>query len=618
MNRAARFLFAGLVGAALLSSNAFAGKVPAGPKSPAAVPAIQAVQDNDQTLHAMRDEMARSVARLQIPGVDKPFYIQYQLLDLDIREVTASAGALLSSTTTRNRFMLIGARVGDYHLDSSNFVSEDGFRGFLSSAGQVGIDRDYNSLRQDLWLSTDQAYKEALTEMSLKRAFLRSLTKPPEIDDFSQVQPVVQVEPRLEPDWTSRNWEEEAREASRSIRGVSDLKDSRVTYYLIYTTYYLLTSEGTEIRISRSFAGIEGAMDALADDGMQVQNYYSKYVARPADLPAPTEAGKELQNAASDVVALRSSPLVPDFTGPILFDAPAAASLLAQTLPASISGARQPLSMLPRFDEIMEGLGGRSEWTGRVSNRVLPQSVTLTDDPAATAFNGQPLIGGYGVDDEGVRAQRVPIVEDGILKNLLMSRRPGPEFTQSNGHARSALLSGPRPLSSNLTFQSKSGASPADLKKQFLQMCKDDGHEWCIEVRRMDNPALSSVRAEDFNEAIGGLAAGIGSGMRLPLLLYRVYVADGREELVRGGLLLGLTLRSLRNIAGIGNDLSVFNYLQNPGQGFAGTALGAFGSAQDGIPSSIVAPSLVLEDGEVRGFHGEPRRLPLVAAPPLQ
>ena len=619
MNRAARFLFAGLVGAALLSSNAFARKVPAAPKSPAALPAIQAaVQDNDQTLHAMRDEMARSVARLQIPGVDKPFYIQYQLLDLDIREVTASAGALLSSTTTRNRFMLIGARVGDYHLDSSNFVSEDGFRGFLSSAGQVGIDRDYNSLRQDLWLSTDQAYKEALTEMSLKRAFLRSLTKPPEIDDFSQVQPVVQVEPRLEPDWTSRNWEEEAREASRSIRGVSDLKDSRVTYYLIYTTYYLLTSEGTEIRISRSFAGIEGAMDALADDGMQVQNYYSKYVARPADLPAPTEAGKELQSAALDVVALRSSPLVPDFTGPILFDAPAAASLLAQTLPASISGARQPLSMLPRFDEIMEGLGGRSEWTGRVSNRVLPQSVTLTDDPAATAFNGQPLIGGYGVDDEGVRAQRVPIVEDGILKNLLMSRRPGPEFTQSNGHARSALLSGPRPLSSNLTFQSKSGASPADLKKQFLQMCKDDGHEWCIEVRRMDNPALSSVRAEDFNEAIGGLAAGIGSGMRLPLLLYRVYVADGREELVRGGLLLGLTLRSLRNIAGIGNDLSVFNYLQNPGQGFAGTALGAFGSAQDGIPSSIVAPSLVLEDGEVRGFHGEPRRLPLVAAPPLQ
>lgn len=566
----------------------------------------------------MRDEMARSVSRMQIPGAEKPFYIQYQLLDLDIREITGSFGALLSSSTTRNRFMLIGVRIGDYHLDSSNFVTEDGFRGFLGSAGQVGIDRDYNSLRQDLWLSTDQAYKEALTSMSLKRAFLRSLTKPPEIDDFSQVQPVVQVEPRLEPDWTSRNWEDEVRESSRSVRGVPELKDARVTYYLIYATYYLLTSEGTEIRISRSFAGIEGAMDALSDDGMQIQNFYSKYVGRPADLPSAADVSKELQRTASEVVALRTSPLVPDFTGPILFDAPASGSLLAQTLAASISGARPPLSMVPRFDEIMEGLGGRSEWTGRVNTRVLPASVSLTDDPSQTAFNGQPLIGGYGVDDEGVRAQRVSIVEDGMLRNLLMSRRPGPESQLSNGHARAAILSTPKPLSSNLTFQSNAGLSTDDLKKKFLQMCKDDGHEWCIEVRRMDNPALSSVHAEDFNETIGGLASGIGSGTRLPLILYRVYVADGREELVRGGLLNGLTLRSLRNIAGIGSDLTVFNYVQNPAQGFAGTALGAFGSAQDGIPSSITAPSLLLEEGEVRGFHGEPRRLPLVTEPPLQ
>jgi TldD protein len=619
MNRAARFLFSGILFASLLSSTALAAKPPASKKSTAAPRAAQTpVQDSDQTLHAMRDEMARSVSRMQIPGAEKPFYIQYQLLDLDIREITGSFGALLSSSTTRNRFMLIGVRIGDYHLDSSNFVTEDGFRGFLGSAGQVGIDRDYNSLRQDLWLSTDQAYKEALTSMSLKRAFLRSLTKPPEIDDFSQVQPVVQVEPRLEPDWTSRNWEDEVRESSRSVRGVPELKDARVTYYLIYATYYLLTSEGTEIRISRSFAGIEGAMDALSDDGMQIQNFYSKYVGRPADLPSAADVSKELQRTASEVVALRTSPLVPDFTGPILFDAPASGSLLAQTLAASISGARPPLSMVPRFDEIMEGLGGRSEWTGRVNTRVLPASVSLTDDPSQTAFNGQPLIGGYGVDDEGVRAQRVSIVEDGMLRNLLMSRRPGPESQLSNGHARAAILSTPKPLSSNLTFQSNAGLSTDDLKKKFLQMCKDDGHEWCIEVRRMDNPALSSVHAEDFNETIGGLASGIGSGTRLPLILYRVYVADGREELVRGGLLNGLTLRSLRNIAGIGSDLTVFNYVQNPAQGFAGTALGAFGSAQDGIPSSITAPSLLLEEGEVRGFHGEPRRLPLVTEPPLQ
>jgi predicted Zn-dependent protease len=585
-------------------------------KSAAATVAPQ-TQDNDQTLRALHDELARSQSRLSIPGAEKPFHIQYQLLDIDARTITTSFGALLSSTKTRSRFMLATIRVGDYHLDSSNFVSDEQFRGFLGSAGQVGIDRDYNSLRQDLWLSTDQAYKEALTQMSVKRAFLRSLTKPPEIDDFSKTSPVVQVEPRIEPDWTSRNWEDEARAVSNAVRGNPELKDSRVTYYLIYTTYYLLTSEGTQIRVSRSFAAIEGGMDALADDGMEVQNYYAKYVARPADLPSAEEASKSLAGAGNELVALRSSPLVPDYTGPMLFDAPAAGSLLAQILPPSLSGARGPLSMLPRFDEMMQGLGGRSEWTGRVGTRVLPNGVSLVDDPSIGAYQGKPVIGGYDVDDEGVRAQRVSIVDNGILKDLLMSRRPGPEFYASNGHARSALLSDTHPLPSNLIFESNAAESPADLKKKFLSLCKDDGHEWCIEVRRMDNPAISSVRQEDFNETVGGLAAGISSGERLPLVLCRVYVSDGHEELVRGGLLNGLNLRSIRNLSGVGNDGTVFDYMENPAEGFAGTALGAFGSAQAGIPTSIVAPSLLLEEGEVRGFHGEPRRLPLVTEPPL-
>src|ERR1700747_2520403 len=119
-------------------------------------PAIQQAADNDQTLHAMHDEMERNRASVQLPRVEKPFYLEYRLLDVDVRAVTASFGNLVSSTTTRNRFMSVDARIGDYHLDSSNFISEDGFQGFLGSTGEVGIDHDYNSLRQDLWLPTPQ------------------------------------------------------------------------------------------------------------------------------------------------------------------------------------------------------------------------------------------------------------------------------------------------------------------------------------------------------------------------------------------------------------------------------------------------------------------------------
>jgi hypothetical protein len=241
--------------------------------------------DNDQTLRALRDEMERSRTRLALPGVDMPFYVEYRLLDLDVRTVTASFGALLNSSTARSRQMIVDVRVGNYHLDSSNFISEDGFQGFLGRSGQVGIDRDYNSLRQDLWLATDQAYKEAVTQMSLKQAFLRSLTKPPEIDDFAQAEPVVKVEPRIEPDWSSRNWEQEARTASAVLKNFAPLYGTRVTYSLIYTTSYLMTSEGTIIRTSRHFAAIEAGMDTTAEDGMPLSNFYAVYTADPSGLP---------------------------------------------------------------------------------------------------------------------------------------------------------------------------------------------------------------------------------------------------------------------------------------------------------------------------------------------
>jgi TldD protein len=592
--------------------------------SPAALSAAFPAQapvpagDNDQTLRAMHDEMERARTRLVLPGVDKPFYLEYRLLDLDVKTVTASFGAIVSSSTARSRFMSVDVRVGDYHLDSSNFISDDGFQGFLGSTGQVGIDRDYNSLRQDLWLATDQAYKAAATQMSLKQAFLRSLTKPPEIDDFSQVEPLVKIDPRTEPDWTSRNWEDEARAASAVLKDSPQLYGTRVTYTMIYATSYRMTSEGTIIRSTRHLAAIEAALDTESDDGMGLNNFYAVYVGQPSDLPDAATVSKALAQAGSELVMLRTSPIVSDYTGPVLFGPTAAASLLAQVLAPSLSGARPPLSMTQDYNAFLERFGGRSEWTGRVGTRVLPATVTLIDDPTMQDFQNHPLLGSYDVDDEGVKAERVVLVENGILKSLLMSRRPGPEFATSNGHARSALLSDPVPLSSNLLLQSSDASSAADLRKKFLDACKSDGHEWCLEVKRMANPGLSALRQEDFSEFIGEMAGGIASGERMPLMMYRVYAADGREEPVRGGVLEGVTLRSLRNILAVGDDPVVYTYMQNPQEGLAQTALGSFGAAENGIPSSVVAPSLLLEEIEVRGFHGEPRRLPLVAAPPLK
>lgn len=570
----------------------------------------------DKTLYAMHDELQRSMNRLFIPGMQRPYFIEYRLLDLHVRTVSASFGSLLASDTTKSRFMDVDVRIGDYHLDSSNFISNDGFQGFLGSTGQVGIDRDYHSLRQDLWLATDQAYKAAVTQMSLKQSFLQGLTKPPEIDDFSRVQPLVDVKPRIVANWTSRNWEEEAKQASAILRNYPQLYGCRVNYYLIFATRYLMTSEGTIIRTTRPMAAIEAALDTKADDGMPLHNYYAVYVNDPAQLPGPDVVSKGLAQAADQLMALRSSPLLPDYDGPVLFDAHAAGALLAQMLPPSLSGARPPLSMVSAFDQLMSRMGGRSEWAERVGTRVLPPTVSLTDDPTATEFQGQPLLGNYDVDAEGVKAEKVPLVVNGMLRNLLMSRRPGPEFQNSNGHARSALLSDPHPLPSNLFLESSNGLSPADMEKKFLQDCKEDGQQWCVEIQRMDNPALTSLSSQDFSDYIASLAGGISSGDRLPLLVYRVFVSDGHKELARNGRISGLTLQALRNMLAVGNTPEVYTYMQS--SQLAGTALGAFGDADSGIPSTIITPSLLLDEVDIRGFHGEPRRLPMVPPPPLQ
>ncbi len=577
--------------------------------------------DKDHTLQAMKDEMARAKSRLElaIPPSNqpvRPYYVEYRLLDMDIREVVAEFGALVSTNHSRTRLMNVGARVGDYKLDSSNFIADEGFRGFIGPSGSVGIDRDYDSLRQDLWIATDQAFKEAVESYSKKQAYLSGLARPSDIDDFSRVQVIQHVDPLSSADWSNRNWENEARETSAALRAFPEIYESRVTYYLVYLTEYLLTSEGTEIRTNRSYAAIEAPMSTLAPDGMELNHFYATYAPRPADLPSVDAVRKDLNVAGTELMFMRKAPPASDYTGPVLFENRAAAALIAQVLGPSLNGGRPPVAFQPIVDQLMNNLGGRSDWSGKIDVRVLPPTVTLVDDPSATDYKGTPLIGGYAIDEEGVPAERVTIVENGKMKTLLMSRRPGPDDEKSNGHGRSAYLSEPKPTKSNLFFTSSETISHEDMKKKFVDACKAEKLDYCLVVRQMDNPTISIMHQEDFNDLLASFGGNAATD-RLPLLVYRYYPADGHEELVRGARITGFNARSLRNIEAIGNDDYVYNFMENQTAGVAGTALGAFGSAQNGLPASVVAPSLLFEEVEFRGARGEPKRLPILPEPPM-
>jgi TldD protein len=589
--------------------------------APAVFAAAQVPADKDHTLQAMKDEMARAKSRLElaIPPSNqpvRPYYVEYRLLDMDIREVVGEFGALVTTGHNRTRLMNVGARVGDYKLDSSNFIGDENFRGFIGPSGSVGIDRDYDSLRQDLWIATDQAFKEAVETYSRKQAYLSSLARPSDINDFARVPVIQHVDPLPTSDWTNRNWEQEVRDTSAALRAFPQIYESRVTYYLVYLTEYLLTSEGTELRTNRSYAAIEAPMSTLAADGMALNHFYATYAPRPADLPSVDEVRKNLNVAGTELMAMRAAPPASDYTGPVLFESRAAAALIAQVLGPSLNGARPPVAFQPVVDQLMNSLGARSDWSGKMDVRVLPPTVTLVDDPSAKEYKGTGLIGGYAIDEEGVPAEKVTIVENGKLKTLLMSRRPGSDSDKSNGHGRSAYLAEPRPTMSNLFFSSSETVSKDDLKKKFSDACRAEKLDYCLIVRQMDNPTISIMHQEDFTDLLASFGGNAATD-RLPLVVYRYFPADGREELVRGARITGFNARSLRNIAAVGNDDYVYNFMENQTAGVAGTALGAFGSAQNGLPASVVAPSLLFDEVEFRGARGEPKRLPILPEPPM-
>jgi len=230
-------------------------------------------------------------------------------------------------------------------------------------------------------------------------------------------------------------------------------------------------------------------------------------------------------------------------------------------------------------------------------------------------FNGTPLIGGYTVDNEGVRHQKVTLVENGNLKSELMSRRPGPDSNESNGHAAPAFLNDAKPTMSNLFFSSAETLSAEEMKKKFLDRAARKAGLLSGGARNGQSRAEPAAPGR-FLRTSGKLRGGAGTGDRLPLVVYRISPETGREEMIRGSRIIGLNSRALRNLAGIGNDSFVYNYMQSQMNGFAGTALGAFGSAQLGLPASVVAPSLLFEELEVRGARGEAKRLPAFASAP--
>jgi predicted Zn-dependent protease len=288
-------------------------------------------------------------------------------------------------------------------------------------------------------------------------------------------------------------------------------------------------------------------------------------VGRAEELPSREKLLSDAKQALETVVALRKAPIVEeDYRGPVLFAPDAADDVIASLVGSNVVG-RKPQPGKPN-----RTVGA---FATSYKTRVLPAFLSLIDDPTLKDFEGHSLVGSYEVDNEGVKAQPVSVIQNGMLDNYLVGRQPVRDFPASNGHGRAAPGSFPSPSLGVLLLKSAEAQSPDALRKKMIEMISAQGQPYAYRVDTL----------------------GAGNS---PRLLYRVYT-DGRVELVRGAVFNELDVRALRsNLVAVGNDPLVSN-------------------RTGGVPTTVICPSLLFDELEVKRADTSKDKLPDYPPPPL-
>jgi predicted Zn-dependent protease len=528
----------------------------------ASAQATRAEAEKDPVLSAMLAELDRSMSELRLEGFEKPFFIEYRVDDVEAVRVRGEFGASLGPAAFRRRMARVTVHVGDYKTDSSG-------RGDGVSELAV-VDDDAIALRSALWMSTDQAYKTALAAYAQKQAALKQVQTPQQADDLSHEKPAIVLEERQHLKVDADAWDKMAARASGLFLTDAALKAdkdgveySNASFGAMASTMYLVNSEGAITRTSQTRYEESFSVGGQAADGMSLDRSYSIAGNSMADMDAPEVFNRHAAECITGLAELRAAPLVEEeYHGPVLMDADAAAGTLKDLLARSFAANRP-------------ALGTEARTTGPFASsyhaRVLPDFMDAVDDPGLASFNGKGLVGAYTVDQEGVPAQAVHLVDDGKLDSYLIGRQPVKDFPQSNGHGRAGMGGPAQPAIGVLKISAKEGLSDADLNRKLLEMAKDRG--------------LANVY---FVEAM--------AGSMNPRLLYKV-APDGKRTLVRGARLEDLDLRTLRSgIVAAGKDL------------FANNQLAA-------APETVLAPALLFDDITVKRANEKNDKLPYYPPP---
>jgi TldD protein len=529
----------------------------------------------DIVLSTMEKELHRGQSELakQDPA---PYFASYNVTDGESMVVLSAQGAILNSTRTHNRVADVSMRIGEPALDNTH----DQERASGITTGQLPLRDDPDAMARVLWRLTYDEYRKA--RQSYSNVKTKSAVRAKDEDDspdFSNERPATYAEKGPSPPFPEQKaWEELARHYSASFRQYPQVEQSVVFLTASNSRSYLVSTEGTKIVTNDAIFRIMIEAETRADDGMQLMRVETYQFSDPTKFPSEAEVAKTAKKMANDLSALRAAPLAEPYSGPALLSGRASAVFFHEVLGHRVEGQRQR---------------GREEgqtFTKKVNEKILPEFLSVADDPTLHTLAGTELSGFYRYDDEGTAASRVEVVKDGILKNFLMGRMPVKNFGNSNGHGRGQIGLMPVGRQGNLIVISSKTVPDVQLRSHFIEEIKKQGKPYGLYFE--DIQGGFTLTSRDLPQAF----------QVLPVMVWRVY-ADGRpDELVRGVDIVGTPLTVLAQISATGDTTSVFN--------------GICGAESGSVPVSAAAPAILFSEMEVQKRKYGDTRPPILPPPP--
>jgi predicted Zn-dependent protease len=549
---------------------AFATTTVAGPPdSPAAKPS--------PVIAAMQTELDRSFKTLSTQEI-RAYFIGYTLTDTQRADVSGSNGALLSSSEVRNRWLQVSVRTGDYKNDNTHKVGERQLP--TGGPGAVApVDDDAEVLRRAIWLETDDQYRaaaEALIKIKTGRE-VKVDTAAAQAPDFSQEQSRKAFGPLVSFTLDRKPWEDKVRAYTKAFRESPAILNSIVTFSAQAQNSFQVNTEGTQLQFGQIRYRLELFIQGKADDGMNIERYYNFDWVDPKDAPDDKAVAAASATLRKEMEGLVKAPINEPTVGPALLTGRAAAVFFHEVFGHRAEGHRQK--------DITEG----QTFAAKVGEQIFPDFLTVVDDTTLRKLGNEDLLGYYQFDDEGVPAQRVTLVDRGILKNFEMSRSPLVGFPHSNGHGRRQLGATPVSRQGNLIVQSSKMVTNAELRKQLIELIKQQGKPYGLLI----------------DDIAGGFTfTGRGQPQAFqvqPLVVFKVF-ADGRpDELVRGVDIVGTPLAALKKIVATGDTPEVFN-------GYCGAESGS-------VPVSAASPAILMSELEVQKKETDTDRPPILPPP---